>query len=61
MARGISTGGDVLKTTVDGVDLPRTIWTQFQQTLRIKNDDRDNLLALFGFKRTCCSTSATWS
>ena len=52
MARGISTGGDVIKATVDGVDLTKTIWTQFQETLRIKNEARDNLLALIGFKTT---------
>lgn len=52
MARGTSTGGDVVKVTIDGVDLTKTLWAQFQETLRIKNEARDNLLALFGFKTT---------
>jgi len=52
MARGTSTGGDVVKVSVDGVDLTKKIWTEFQESLRVKNEARDNLLALFGFKTT---------
>lgn len=57
MARGISTGGDVVKVTVDGVDLTSKIWREFQESLRLKNEDRDNLLALFGFKTTASGDS----
>lgn len=52
MARGTSTGGDVVKVTVDGVDLTKKIWTEFAASLQVKNEARDNLLALFGFKTT---------
>lgn len=51
MARGISTGGDVIKTTVDGVDVG-TLWREFQETMRLRNEARDNLAALLSFRST---------
>lgn len=51
MARGISTGGDVVKATVDGVDT-NAIWQEFIATLSARNEARDNLLSFLGFKTT---------
>lgn len=57
MARGISTGADIIKVTVDGRDLTRQVWKEFQDSLRLKNEDRDNFLALLGFKTTAAGDS----
>ncbi|MDQ1664468.1 MAG: hypothetical protein QOH75_499 [Actinomycetota bacterium] len=51
MARGISTAGDVVRTTVDGVSVSQ-LWTEFSDTLRLRNEARDNFLAYLGFKTT---------
>ena len=51
MARGISTGGDVIRATVDGVDIG-SLWAEFAATLTLRNQARDNLRALLGFTTT---------
>lgn len=51
MARGISTGGDVVKATVDGVDT-NAIWQEFIATLNERNTARDNLLSFLGYRTT---------
>ncbi len=42
-ARGYNTEGDVIRETVDGVDL-RGIWDEFQQTVTIRNANRQTLI-----------------
>lgn len=42
-ARGYHTGGDVITQTADGRNL-NDIWAEFQQTLNIRNTERNNLV-----------------
>lgn len=51
MARGISTGGDVIEKTVDGVDTS-SIWTEMQAAVTQMNAQRDNLTGLLTVKTT---------
>ncbi|MDQ1629442.1 MAG: hypothetical protein QOI54_3186 [Actinomycetota bacterium] len=51
MARGINTGGDVVRTTVDGVDLA-TIWQDMQAANDLRNRDRDSLRAILTHRTT---------
>lgn len=48
MARGTSTYGDIVRATVDGVDV-NSIWNEFQAALTAQNDQRDSLRALFTY------------
>lgn len=49
MARGISTGGDVLKTDALGQPL-NNLWREFQDAMRLKNEARDNFASLLSFR-----------
>jgi hypothetical protein len=49
--RGINTAGDLIRETVDGVPVSR-LWGEFIETLKIRNETRDNLMAFLGFKTT---------
>lgn len=51
MSRGVVTAGDAIRNTVDGVDTS-ALWTEFQETMRLRNEARDNLTALLTFKTT---------
>lgn len=51
MGRGILTGGDLLSTTVDGVDL-NSIWNEYQTTLSTANTNRSLIASLFTFDTT---------
>ncbi len=51
MARGVVTGGDAIKNTVDGVDTSN-LWTEFQETMTLRNQARDNLTAFLSFRTT---------
>lgn len=42
-AQGFSTEGDVITTTLDGVDL-NTLWAEFQQTVAMRNANRQRLI-----------------
>lgn len=42
-AKGFNTEGDVITQTVDGVDL-NGIWAEFQQTVQVKNAQRQSLI-----------------
>lgn len=42
-AQGFNTEGDVITQTVDGVDL-NGIWTEFQNTVRLRNSQRQSLI-----------------
>lgn len=51
MARGFSTSGDIVRNTIDGVDFS-TIWAEFEETIRLRNRDRDSLRAMLSFSTT---------
>jgi hypothetical protein len=51
MARGFSTSGDIVRNTIDGVDFS-TIWSEFAETIRLRNRDRDSLRAMLSFSTT---------
>lgn len=51
MSRGTVTAGDAIKTTVDGVDTTN-LFAEFQETMRLRNEARDNLTALLTFRTT---------
>lgn len=42
-AQGYNTEGDVIQQTIDGVDL-RSIWTEFQNTVALRNKQRQSLI-----------------
>lgn len=54
MVRGILTSGDLLTTTVDGVDL-NIIWNEYQATLSTANTNRSLIASLFTFDTTKAS------
>lgn len=54
MPRGISTAGDLVRVTVDGQDLG-AMWREFQATLDVRNQARDNLLGLLTFRTTAAA------
>jgi len=49
MARGFSTSGDVVRSTIDGQDL-NAVWRDFAATLELQNNARDSLRSLLSFK-----------
>jgi hypothetical protein len=51
MPRGFSTAGDVVTTTIDGVDLNQ-VWTEFQASIELQNQRRSAIAALFTFSTT---------
>lgn len=51
MARGYNAQADVLTQTVDGRDL-NDIWTEFQQTVAIQNEQRQRIIDLLTFPVT---------
>src|SRR5688572_15994058 len=51
MARGFSTSGDIVRNSIDGVDFA-TIWSEFAETVRLRNSDRDSLRAMLSFSTT---------
>lgn len=46
--RGYNTEGDVITRTTDGVDL-NTIWREFQETVRLRNADRQRLVNFLSY------------
>jgi hypothetical protein len=51
MPRGYSESGDVVYRTLDGRDL-NEFWATYQESLRVANETRDALSALFMFNTT---------
>jgi len=51
MSRGYNALGDVIKKTVDGRDL-NNLWDEFQQTIALRNAQRDAIMNLFTFPTT---------
>lgn len=51
MSRGYNALGDVITKTVDGVDLNH-LWDEFQQTIALRNSQRQRILDLFTFPTT---------
>lgn len=51
MTRGYSAFADVIKTTVDGVDLGH-VWAEHQETLKVWNDARDSIASLLTHRTT---------
>ncbi len=54
MPRGISTAGDIVRRTVDNQDLG-AMWREFQATLDVRNQARNNLLGLLTFRTTAAA------
>lgn len=48
---GFATEGDVIQATTDGVDL-NSIWTEFQQTVQIRNSRRQRLIDFLTYSVT---------
>lgn len=49
MARGYNAFADIVKTTIDGVDI-QELWAEFQATLTLLNDQRSGLTSLFTYE-----------
>lgn len=49
--RGINTAGDIIRSTVDGVDLA-DVFREYQQTVDLQNSNRDSIDGLFTFRTT---------
>lgn len=50
-AQGFNTEGDVITQTVDGVDLSG-IWAEFQETVRLRNSQRQSLIDFLSYTVT---------
>ena len=51
MARGINSAGDLITTTIDGVDLNH-LWDEFNRTIAMQNDTRNFITGVLSSRGT---------